>query len=266
MIMKLAILGFGNMGSGILTGLLNKQALLKEDIRVYSPHIEDKHLPDGIKSDTIKACCLFADVVICAFKPQQFALVLPEIKEYLFDKVLVSIAAAVETQTIESYLDQSTRVLRIMPNLAIQINQGILLLSKQNHLRSHEKIQLEELFSTLGRVEWVNESDMDTLTVLSASAPAFYAYFINALVQAMISQGLTYKDASNLCYLMMENTLSYLKETHTNSSDFVTKVCSKGGMTIEGILVFESYDLNSIVDEAVALSKLKCEKIRKTYE
>jgi len=266
MIMKLAILGFGNMGSGILTGLLNKNAISKEDIRIYSPHIEDKHLPDGILAVSLKDACIFADVIICAFKPQQFASVLPEIKTYVSNKVLVSIAAALETQMIENYLDKSTRVLRIMPNLAIQINQGILLLSKQNKLSAQERNALEELFSKLGTVEWVNETDMDTLTVLSASAPAFYAYYINALVLAMVNQGLNFKDATNLSYLMMENTLSYLKETHTSSADFITKVCSKGGMTIEGIQVFESYDLNSIVAEAVSASKLKCEKLKKTYE
>lgn len=245
---RIGIIGCGNMGSAIAQSLI----LQKDEFKVYVTD-KDKNkivVHPGIEiAKDLKDLAEKCEVIILAVKPQDFDHVLKGIKKIAADKLIISIAAGITTKHIENSLG-NVRVIRVMPNIAVKINESVSCLCK-GAFSSDEDLDLaQELFYYLGTTMIIDESMMNAATAISGSAPAYVFYFIEnssldpenipehakhdmmrRLEKAAQELGFNDKDAAFLAANTVNSALSLLLKTKLPAQELRRQVTSKGGTT-----------------------------------
>lgn len=274
--MKIGIIGYGNMGSAIAERIKSKYKVFVFD--------KDKSktvvLKDIIVANSIGELCRMVDTLILAVKPQDFDAVLGEIKSYthLADKLFISIAAGINTSYIEKTLGV-VRVVRVMPNMAIKIEQGISCLSKGKFATEEDFDFTEELFDCMGKTLRIEEEKMAAATAVSGSGPGFYfdiiesilagnknpeefkREFIITLTKAAEESGFKHEEAvflasgtGNACQLL-------LVKTKLPPSELKKQITSKGGTTLAGL---DALHATGSLIEAVKAAKKRAEELSKS--
>lgn len=269
----IGIIGFGNMGSAIAERIKTQ----------YQVYVFDKdkektnNLSNIVVTRDIADLAQRVDVIILAVKPQDFNGVLNEIRENVKNKLIISIAAGITNSYIEKYLGQ-VRVVRAMPNLPAKIGKGIICLSRGKFCGDNELIFSLEIFSHLGKTLLVDEKQMNAVTAIYGSGPAFISYFMeseNIKVQNIPSSfnnkyekiftklaedfiHLDIDSASVLANTIVAGTIALLKETSLSPSELRKNVTSKGGTTQAGLGVL---DKGGSLEEAVEAAIKRAEKL-----
>jgi len=260
---KLGLLGYGKMGKALIDGLITQGFLDETNLYIYTPNSSPKALHEhpGIH------VCLDAktmvdqsDVVLLAVKPQVLPSAILELRSHLKNKVIISIAAGISTQSLVAMTDPSTQVLRVMPNLAVEVQEGVILLSKAHTLDPDNFNLCAVMFSKLGLVQLIDEAKMDIGSVLIGSAPAFIAYFVNALRLGAAGQ-FNEEEALTMIYQTVLGTITYLLENEIHPNELIDRVCSPNGSTIEGIRALRQDDVESMIVHAVQQSEARAKAL-----
>jgi len=249
----IGIIGMGNMGSAIARSLADTVPLLSFDI--------DKKKCARIKKFGIKTAgdagelTKRSDIIILAIKPQEINLVLDEIKRFLSkDKLIVSIAAGITTEYIEG-ITGKIRVVRVMPNIAILVEEGSSAICCGKYAtESDEKITLKT-FSAMGKVFKIPEKFMDAATVLSGSGPAYFLEVINSLIKTGVKLGFSLSQAKGLVFQAVRGTIAMLEQISDNPVTIRDMVASKKGVTIEALKILQKNHLEKILMKAVFAAK-----------
>lgn len=181
---KIAIIGGGHIGLALIQGLINSGKVSSSQLIVANPSLSKiTHLKKhGVEITTDnRIAAVKATLVFLAVKPFVVDQVLLEISDLVKDKLIISLAAVV---TIDKLINRvkNTKVLRIMPNMSISCNQGVIGLYAKK-LTGQDKKHIRELLTCLGLVvEVKKEKDLDALTLLSGCGPAIVAQFMDILV------------------------------------------------------------------------------------
>lgn len=239
----IGIIGFGNMGSSIAQQIrLDYRTLVFDRDKNKTKDNPRIQLADSL-SDLLKQ----AQVIILAVKPQDFRAVLTQIKDRTREKLIISIAAGITTRYIEKYLGQ-IRVIRVMPNLASKIAQGMNCLSKGRFASSADLNFSIKLFKRLGITLVIGEKKMDAATAVSGSGPAYFYDFLDAqsldyrnipkpkiqdftlsFKDAAKAVGFSSKEAGLLVDTTIKGALALLKATDAAPQELKKRVASKGG-------------------------------------
>lgn len=260
---KLGLLGYGKMGKAMIEGMINDGFLNESQLYVYTPNSSKKALQEHPE---LHACvdahemCEQSDIILLAVKPQILPSALLELRSHLKHKVVISIAAGISTESLVAMVDPSTQVLRIMPNLAVEVQQGVILLSKSHTLDVEKFNFCAVMLSKLGLVELIDEDKMDIGSVLIGSAPAFVAYFINALRLGAAGQ-FTQEEAFRMLFQTVTGTVAYLKANEIHPDTLIERVCSPNGSTIEGIKALREDDVESKIVHAVQQSEVRAKSL-----
>lgn len=248
---KIAIIGNGHMGSSLVKGLLNG-GFKKKNIFLSN------------RSSDNKKAAMQADWIILAVKPLIVQDVVREIKDVIKDKLLISVAAVVNTSTIgKSAQNLKEKIIRIMPNISVRYNQGIIGLYANQAVSRKEKDEVKTVLSFLGTVlELRNEQELDNLTLISACGPAIVSYFIAMLSKAAIALSLSEKDAELIAVKTFTGTLAYLQGAGLTPKSLQQAVSTKGGITEEIIKSMEKNNLYSLFDNSIKKGKLKIDKLK----
>lgn len=231
---KLAIIGGGHIGSALVQGLINSGRITGSQLIIANPTLAKittlrKH---GVKITTDnRSAVKKADWVFLAVKPLVVDKVLLEISGLIKEKLIISLAAVVTIEKIKKQVKNSN-IIRIMPNMSISCNQGVIgfFTDKQ------DKKQIKQLLSLLGLViEVKKEEDLDTLTLLSGCGPAIVSQFIEILVKYGVSKGLSSNKGHALALQTFKGTASLLEKSGISSDELIRSVATKGGIT-EAIL------------------------------
>jgi pyrroline-5-carboxylate reductase len=181
-----------------------------------------------------------APLVILAVKPQDVAVVLEEISGSLRgDQTLLSVAAGIRTSWIESHLPPESRVVRAMPNAPALVDEGIAGLCPGAHARSTDLDVAEEALAHVGSVVRVAEADMDAVTALSGSGPAYFALLAEAMIEAGVLLGLSRDVSSRLVVQTMFGSALLLRDEHMHPVELREAVTSPGGTTTRAIRELE---------------------------
>ncbi|MDU6629640.1 MAG: pyrroline-5-carboxylate reductase, partial [Lachnoanaerobaculum sp.] len=214
--MKLGVIGFGNMGSAIAKGFVTKKAMDIKDIGAFDTYKKtmEKAKEDGFnvyndESDLVKN----SDAVLVAVKPIHAKALFEKIAKNLKDKLIISIVAGLESGTIKSWIGSDKRVLRIMPNTPAIVGEGVFALDSDSNALDEEKKTVEEMFSAIGLVEWVEERLFPVVTGLSGGGPAYVAMFIEALADAGVLHGLKRDVAIKMAAKTVLGSATQLLET-----------------------------------------------------
>jgi pyrroline-5-carboxylate reductase len=244
----LAILGAGVMGETVLSGLLRagwtSDRIIATDRRIERQvELEAKY---GITMMTNAEAAAKADTVILVVKPQDMRDLLTEIAPVVSSSTLiVSLAAGVDTASIEERLPTGTPVVRVMPNTPAQVDEGMAAISPGAHSDEEHLARVSELMSATGRVVTVPERYQDAVTAISGSGPAYLFFVVEAMIEAGVHLGLPRDTATELVVQTMLGSAKLLRETGEHPTVLRERVTSPGGTTAAAIRQLEDHKVRA---------------------
>jgi pyrroline-5-carboxylate reductase len=250
----LAILGGGKIGEALLSGLLRGERTAA-DIVVAEKHPERAaYLSEtyGVKTVDPAEAVAAARTVILAVKPQDIDALLVEIRGAVTrDHVVVSVAAGVPTARIESALAADVPVVRCMPNTPALVDQAMTAISAGEHADAAHLAIAESLLAAVGRVVQVPESQLDAVTALSGSGPAYFFYLVEAMIDAGILLGLPRALAAELIVQTAIGSAVMLRDSGEHPVQLREAVTSPGGTTIAAIRELEVHGVRAALLAAI---------------
>ncbi len=252
---NIGLIGAGNMGRAIIHGLLeggvSPQRLHVYD--VFAPCCEPLAARGVHIGRSIEDVCIESYVVIIAVKPKDVAYALSRCTA---DKLYISIAMGLTTDTLQSYAPGGARVVRVMPNMPTEIRQGVSVVARTENTSDSDIDVARRMFECIGAVEVVDESLMDAVVAISGSGPAYVFAFIEALADAGVREGLPRDIAYRLAASMVQGSAAMVVGG-THPAVLKDKVCSPAGTTIDAICALEANGFGHAVHEAVSAAARK---------
>lgn len=263
-----AFLGAGNMAEALVRGLLAGRVrepgqLVVTDVRPERlAYFQSTFGVSGTADN--KAAVARADVVFLAVKPQQLREVAEGLAGHLRPEALVlSIAAGVRTATLEQWLGPSVRVVRAMPNTPALVGAGITAICAGQQATARDLDTAETLLRSVGAVLQVNEPDMDAVTAVSGSGPAYVFYFMEALMKGAQQLGLSPAVARQLVLGTLAGATKLADQSDVGPEVLRERVTSKGGTTAAALEVVKARQVAEAWMEALAAAQRRSVELSK---
>jgi pyrroline-5-carboxylate reductase len=252
--MRILFIGGGNMATALIGGLL-KQGFKPADLRVVEVSEEARlrlQQQFGVGTTGSLATDIAEDVVLLAVKPQQMRALATELSACLRGQLVISIAAGIRTADLARWLGGYDRIVRVMPNMPALIRAGISGLFAPAAVSQADRDSAQGILGAVGGVVWVrNELDLDAVTAISGSGPAYVFYFIEALEQAAVELGLNDTQANELAVQTFVGAAALAASSDDAASVLRARVTSKAGTTEAALKAMEANDIKRKVVEAV---------------
>lgn len=252
----IGFIGAGKMASAIIKGLLssktfdNKHVLAAEINEDSAKRASENFNITVLKEATevIKA----SDIILIATKPFVVPELLESIKDVITkDKLIISIAAGITFEKIEKALGKDKRIIRVMPNTPALVESGMSAVCKNESANNEDLEIVKTIFSKIGKVITCQEKDIDAITGVSGSGPAFYYYIIDKIAKAGEKLGLDYQTALTLSAQTALGAAKMIQKTGNTPQDLITAVTTPGGTTAEGNKVLNESNIDEILYETV---------------
>jgi pyrroline-5-carboxylate reductase len=290
---RIAIIGGGSIGEALLSGLLRAGRQAKDLVAAERIPDRAKYLADTysvLVTSSVTDAVDNATFVVVAVKPADVESVLAELAEAAAkadddsaEQVFVTVAAGITITYFESRLPAGTPVIRAMPNAAALVGAGVTALAKGRFVTQPQLEEVSALFDSVGGVLTVPESQMDAVTALSGSGPAYFFLLVEALVDAGVAAGLSRPVAADLTVQTMAGSAAMLLErmnqdrpsaegaslgmqVDATAAQLRATVTSPGGTTAAALRELERGGLRAAVDAAVQAAKSRSEQLRITSE
>ena len=242
--MTVAILGAGVMGETLLSGLLrsgwrNGDLLITDRRPERRTELVERY---GVDAVTNEAAAARADTLVLVVKPQDMAALLAEIEPHVTaDRLVVSLAAGVTTAAIEDRLVDGVAVVRVMPNTAALVDEGMAAVAGGTHA-TDEQVEIAASFlRSTGRVLRVPESQLDAVTAISGSGPAYIFFVVEAMIEAGVHLGLPRTTATELVVQTLVGSAKLLRETGQHPVVLREQVTSPAGTTAAAVRELEAH-------------------------
>ena len=253
---KIGFIGAGNMGQAIIGGIASSHIVPSENIGVYDVHPEKLADLTNRYAISAKSCVQevveSADILFLAIKPNVVSSVLIQAAPYLtHDKIIVSIAAGVSLEQIETVIGKNRKIIRLMPNTPALVNEGMSSVTPNDNIEDEELDFALTLFNCFGKSAVVPESLIHSVVAVSGSAPAYVFLFIEAMADAAVLEGMPRKQAYQFAAQTVLGAAKMVIETGQHPGEIKDMVCSPEGTTIEAVRTLEAKGLRSAVIEAM---------------
>jgi pyrroline-5-carboxylate reductase len=265
---KVGIIGAGKIGAAIGRGIIKAGLVRKES--VMASDVSEALRQSIAQEQGIKATannlelCDFADILILAVKPQ---IVVPVVREIATKvgkaKLLVSVAAGVPIARIESHLQPGARVVRVMPNIACVVGAGAAGFAAGAHATGADLEKVGAILNSFGVGLRVEEKDLDAVTGLSGSGPAYVFLFMEALADGGVQVGLARDVALKLAIQTVYGAARMALETGKHLGELKDEVTSPGGTTIAGLYAMEQKRFHGTVMDGVVSATKRSQELGK---
>ena len=256
--MRIALLGAGKIGEALLAGLL-KAGHAPDDLRFseqYASRAAELTERYGVAEASGPEAVTGADVVVLAVKPPDLAGVARSIAHALpGDAVVISVAAGITTAAIERELRAGARVVRVMPNTPMLVGEGMSALSAGSCATEADLDVAAELLGAVGAVVRLPEAQLDAVTALSGSGPAYVFLLAEALVDAGVLVGLARPVATRLAVQTLLGSALMLRDSGDSPTELRAAVTSPGGTTAAGLKALESHAFRAAVADALVAAR-----------
>lgn len=284
---RIAIIGGGNMGEALLAGLIRagrpaRELVVSEKASERADYLAQTY---SVRVIPMAEAVENASFVIVAVKPADAESVVVEIataagraESDAVEQVLVSVVAGVTSAFYEAHLPAGYPVIRVMPNAPALVGAGITALARGRFATSEQLSEAAELFSGVGGVLTVSEAQLDAVTAVSGSGPAYFFLFLEALIDAAVAAGLSRAVATELAVQTMAGSVAMLMERtegggagaagrpDTTAAELRAMVTSPGGTTAAGLRELERGGVRAAVAAAVEAAKTRSEQLGITSE
>jgi pyrroline-5-carboxylate reductase len=246
---KIGFIGCGNMAAAIINGI--GKFLPGSAVFVYDIDPEKAGRFSGVTvCASIGEVADHTQILFLCVKPNVLPDAAAEIKKN--NITVVSIAAGIPVSRLREYIPAGVRLMRVMPNTPMLAGRGAACVQTPNDVPDGEKEFIYGVFSQMGTVAEVAENQMDAVTGVSGSGPAYVYLFIDALARAGEKNGLDYETALTLSVQTFEGAAAMIRQSEKTPSQLIGEVCSPGGTTVEAMKVFEELDVRGVIDRAVS--------------
>ncbi len=252
----IGFLGAGNMAEALIRGLIQGGVVDADRIVASGPRgdrLAELASQYAIETTGDNAVLVRkSDIVVLAVKPQILERVVREIAGALQPGALVvSVAAGVDTSTIESHLPSGARVVRAMPNMPALVRAGATAISRGRHATDADVLEAKAIFDAVGLTIVLDESQLDAVTGLSGSGPAYIFLILEALADAGVKVGLSRRNAQRLAAQTVMGSAKLLLDTDEHPGKLKDMVTSPGGTAIAGLHTLEEGGLRTTLINAV---------------
>lgn len=248
----IGIIGAGRLGSAFAEAFSKDYKIVisdpnKENLERFNKTKNYSTTTDN--SELVK----HSDIILIAVKPKDFDSVVAPLVKGLENKLLVSFAAAVNIKRIESLGVKN--VIRVMPNICVSVNEGLLAYSLGTNAAKYEK-QFLDAFSKIGKCLKMDEKLLDPITACSGSGPAFIAYFADAIAEEAKENSLDYKLAMQAVAQTLIGTGKLLL-SGKKANEIINQVASPGGITEEGLRIMDKNQVKEKIKESIKFAMKK---------
>ncbi|MDX2111942.1 MAG: pyrroline-5-carboxylate reductase [Verrucomicrobiota bacterium] len=262
---KFAFLGAGRMASAMIVGLLNKRYATSTEIICTSaddgtgPTLATK--TGIIYSDQANSILAEAGALVLAIKPQQFKALEPSFTALAAGKLVISILAGTPIRAIAAKFAGARNVVRAMPNTPGQIGAGITCFASLHPLSAEDKVLVDQALGAMGPVIPVEEADLDAVTALSGSGPAYVFEFIAGLRDGGIAAGLKPEVAYQLAMETVLGSAKLLLQSEQTPEFLRDQVTSPGGTTLAGLKVMNDSNFRKTLGETVLAAQKRSREL-----
>lgn len=258
----IGFLGCGHMAQSIIAGLLQEG-----DAEFNAEHIiassRSRETAQSVNQRFAVTCrtdnrwlCERADVIILGVKPQHMQAVLEEITAYdLNEKLIITLAAGINSSAYRKYLGDELPLIRAMPNVAAEVQASLTGIYSDQTLSDEDTTLIEHIFSHVGEIAWLDdEIQIDGITALSGSAIAYFFRFMQAMATAGEQYGFERDEVYDLVTLTAMGAATLALENDADKPDFATLcrgVAVEGGTTAQAINIFEQAGLDDTTAQAM---------------
>jgi pyrroline-5-carboxylate reductase len=265
--MKIGFLGAGKMARALAGGLVRGGIAKPGDITCSSRSEESARAflnltPGAGWTGDNAALFRDADLIILALKPQQMPDALPPLRDVAAGKLILSLAAGVTLAQIAGWLAPGARLVRAMPNTPMQIGRGASVYAGAPGATEADLALVDRILAAAGKAWRVEEAQIDVITALSGSGPAYVFHFLDALVRGAAALGLEEKLARELAVQTVLGSAELAAQSTLSPLELAAQVKSPRGTTLAGCAVLEENDaLNELMARCLAAAKARAEAI-----
>ena len=250
--MKIGFIGTGNMGSAIIKAYSNSAARADAEILAYNRTLaKAEALAESctiLVASNIEEIVTKSDIIFVCVEPKNFAEVMPEIaKHFEADKVLVSIAAGITIDALESYLGSDAKVIRTMPNTPIMHGLGVTAMVRNSNVSDADFEAVKAIFEAGGITGEVSEDLISAVIGVSGSSPAYTYMYIDALINAGVESGLDPEMSRQFAAQAVMGAARMVMASEESPSVLCDRVCTPGGTTIEAVTSLKKADFEDVV-------------------
>ena len=255
--MRIAFIGAGNMANSLIGGLIAK-GVKPTQISASEPYEATRNAVRAqyniAISDNNRDAVANAEVVVLAVKPQVMKQVAQELAPALANKpvLVISIAAGISLDSLQRWLGATTAIVRCMPNTPALMQLGATGMFANAHVSQPQKMLAQQILDAVGISLWLNsEKELDAVTAVSGSGPAYYFLLMEAMINAGIAQGLTPQTAKQLTLQTALGAATMAARSTDEPAELRRKVTSPNGTTEQAIKSFQGNRFEAIVKEAL---------------
>jgi pyrroline-5-carboxylate reductase len=266
--MKIGFIGSGKMALALAQGIVRQKVAAPEELLVSSPKdgsqdvFLSKFPPQTVRHVTDNAeTARVSDLIIIAVKPQVIGDVLPQLRAPSANKLVLSVAAGISLKKLESALDKRARVVRCMPNTPVLVGVGACVYAPGRNATAQDEALIHQLLSAGGKAWKVEESQINTVTALSGSGPAYVFYFIEALERAGVQLGLSKELARELAVQTAIGSAVMVRETKQEPAALADAVKSPKGTTLAACEILEKELWRETLVKAVVAAKKRADEL-----
>lgn len=270
------MIGAGSMAEALIAGMVKEDLLEASGITVTNRSNKEKlqELKNTYGVSTtydLQELCHGADAVMLAMKPKDALNALVSIKDILEPHtVIISVLAGVSISSMERILDKPLPIVRAMPNTSATIGKSATALAGNELVSAQSSLMVEKIFQTVGLTKFVKEEQLDVVTGLSGSGPAYIYYLFEAFEKGAVDLGLDKELAKDLIVQTFLGAAEMLSKTSKSASQLREEVTSPGGTTEAGLRVLADHGVQqafiNCINEATAQSKRLGEAISHELE
>jgi pyrroline-5-carboxylate reductase len=253
---RIVFVGGGNMAEALVSGLIRSGHWKPSQITVTDVRAEQlarlKTTHKVATSPDNRWAVRDADLILLAVKPQQMKHVLEELGPVIrHSQLVLSIAAGISTTFIEGFLAKRVPVIRVMPNTPALVSAGASAVARGRWAKETHERTAQSIFSTVGTVSLVAEKEMDAVTAVSGSGPAYIFLLAEAMIEAGVKLGLAPQVANALVRQTFKGAGQLLAQSHEEAATLRQRVTSPGGTTEAALKIFEKHGVRQIVVKAL---------------
>jgi pyrroline-5-carboxylate reductase len=253
---ELGILGAGNMAEAIVRGVLggkriSADRIIAADVSPQRRELFEKQL--GVKTtNDNQLVASQSDLLLLSVKPQMCKSVLEGIAPVVkTDATIISIMAGISSHFIDAALGGHRRVVRTMPNTPILVGEGMVAISAGQYATPADLLKARQIFESAASVIEVNEQQIDAVTAVSGSGPAYFFFLVEQMIQGGINLGLSPEQSQLLAAKTAVGAAKMLITSEDSPRELRRKVTSPGGTTHAAITTMETLQFPSIVQKAM---------------
>ena len=262
---SILFIGAGNMASAIAGGIINSEIATPESIILFDKIQEQyKKFNENCKiAKTLSEGIEQADYIFISVKPQNIKDILSEINNLNYsDKVFISICAGITISSIEAYLPNA-KIIRTMPNTPLMLGLGVTGICKNGNITDEEFEFAKAIFASSGIVSEVEESDINNLTAITSSSPAYFYLFVKGMLDGAKKLGFENEATVKMICQTMIGSANMILTSEKSIDDLITMVKSPNGTTERALNVLNGNNITDTIYEAMKACSDRAEELSK---